>query len=169
MTTSIVGRASDGAVNRWSLAYGAYWPAAAFPARAASRRFWRSAFPVWMAPDLAARSSAENAWESEASTVAVSPAATASRTWRVAVRADGARTLVSFDIKDDHSPIQQLEYSLDGEDWTAVFPADGIADSRSEHYELALEGRIPARGAVLRAIDAMNNVATSQVDAPAAR
>jgi sugar lactone lactonase YvrE len=84
-------------------------------------------------------------------------------------RLDGARTIVTFDVRDDHSPVQRVEYSLDGENWTAVFPGDGIADSRSEHYELALDSRIGPRGVTLRAIDAMNNITTAQVDVPAAR
>ena len=45
----------------------------------------------------------------------------------------------------------------------------GIADSRSEHYQVTLEGRIGARGLTLRAMDSMNNVSTTQVEAPAAR
>jgi hypothetical protein len=88
---------------------------------------------------------------------------------RVAARADGGRTIVAFDVTDDHSPIQRVEYSLDGTEWRAVFPADGIADSRSEHYELTLQDRIPPRGVTLRALDAMNNIATAQVDQPATR
>jgi len=47
-------------------------------------------------------------------------------------RLDGNRAIVTFDVRDDHSPIQRVEYSLDGEQWNAVFPTDGIADSRSE-------------------------------------
>ena len=43
-----------------------------------------------------------------------------------------------------------------------------IADSRSEHYEIAVEGRM-ARGITIRAIDSMNNVSTTQVDPPAGR
>lgn len=86
---------------------------------------------------------------------------------KVATRADGSRTIVSFDVTDDHSPIQRVEYSLDGAEWRAVFPVDGIADSRAEHYELPIDGRIAPRGVTLRALDSMNNVSTSQVDAPA--
>jgi hypothetical protein len=81
-------------------------------------------------------------------------------------RLDGTRTIVTFDVKDDQSPIQRVEYSGDGEEWRAVFPVDGIADSRSEHYEVAIEGRISPRGITVRAIDSMNNVATTQIDAP---
>jgi hypothetical protein len=47
-----------------------------------------------------------------------------------------------------------------------VFPVDGIADSRSERYELSIDGDIGERGVTLRASDAMNNVASAQVDRP---
>ena len=88
-------------------------------------------------------------------------------TLSASARLDGTRTVITFDVRDDHSPIQRVEYSVDGEEWKAVFPADGIADSRSEHYELSLDGPIGPRGVTLRAMDSMNNVSTTQVDAPA--
>jgi hypothetical protein len=75
------------------------------------------------------------------------------------------RTVVSFDVKDADSPIQRAEYSIDGLAWKAVFPVDGIADSRLEHYELTVDGAIGPRGVSLRVSDAMNNVATTEVDA----
>jgi len=78
-------------------------------------------------------------------------------------RTDRGRTIVSFDVKDDHSPIQRVEYSTDGQHWHAVFPVDGIADSRSEHYELTIEGTLSERGITVRASDTMNNVASTQV------
>lgn len=84
-----------------------------------------------------------------------------------ATRAEANRSVVTFDVRDDHSPIQRVEYSTNGEEWTAVFPADGIADSRSEHYEVSFDGRLGPRGLTLRAQDSMNNVATAQVEAPA--
>ena len=49
------------------------------------------------------------------------------------VRTEGARTMLLFEIKDDHSPIQRAEFSQDGGvRWRGVFPTDGIADSKSE-------------------------------------
>jgi hypothetical protein len=81
-------------------------------------------------------------------------------------RLDRGRTIITFDVTDDHSPIQRVEFSLDGTRWRGVFPTDGIADSRSEHYELALEGEVPDRGVTIRASDSMNNSATAHVDAP---
>jgi len=87
----------------------------------------------------------------------------------ISVRASGGRTLITFDVKDDHSPIRGVEYSPDGQRWRGVFPVDGIADSREEHYELPIEGDLGERGITLRASDAMNNVATTHVDAPRRR
>jgi len=50
-----------------------------------------------------------------------------------------------------------------------VFPVDGIADSREEHYELAVDGELGDRGLTLRASDSMNNVETIHVDRPKPR
>jgi len=85
------------------------------------------------------------------------------------VRVVSGRTVITFDVKDDHSPIRGVEYSSDGQRWRGVFPVDGIADSREEHYELPIEGELGDRGITLRASDAMNNVATTHVDAPRRR
>jgi hypothetical protein len=86
-----------------------------------------------------------------------------------AARVDGNKTIVVFDVKDEHSPILRVEVSQDGQLWRGAFPVDGIADSKSEHYEVAIEGTLGPRGLTLRASDAMNNIATAQVDAPRAR
>jgi sugar lactone lactonase YvrE len=85
------------------------------------------------------------------------------------VRVDRGRTIISFDVKDDHSPVQHVEFSQDGQRWRGVFPVDGIADSREEHYQLAVDGELGDRGLTLRASDSMNNVETIHVDAPRPR
>ena len=82
------------------------------------------------------------------------------------VRADGPRTVATFDVKDDTSNIQRVEYSLDGVHWTAIFPTDGMADSKTERYELVLDKPVDARGFSVRASDALNNVVTTHIDAP---
>jgi hypothetical protein len=83
-------------------------------------------------------------------------------------RLDGNRTIVVFDVRDDHSPVLRVECSQDGQLWRGAFPIDGISDSKSEHYEVAIEGTLGPRGITVRATDAMNNVATAQIDAPKA-
>jgi hypothetical protein len=85
------------------------------------------------------------------------------------VRLERGRTMISFDVRDDHSPIQRVEFSQDGQHWRGVFPVDGIADSRAEHYELPIEGELGERGLTLRASDSMNNVSTAHVDPPRPR
>jgi len=85
------------------------------------------------------------------------------------VRVNGARTTISFDVRDDDSPILRVEYSEDGREWEPIFPTDGIADSKLEHYQLTLDRLLGQRGLTLRATDAMNNVSTMQVETPAGR
>jgi hypothetical protein len=72
----------------------------------------------------------------------------------------GSRT-ISFVVRDDHSPIQRVEYSLDASRWRIVYPKDGIPDSRVEEFEIALEASEAGRNVIIRATDAMNNVATA--------
>jgi hypothetical protein len=79
-----------------------------------------------------------------------------------ATRRDGARTTLVFDVRDDNSAVQKVEYSLDGDRWQAVYPKDGIADSRVEQYELTVPEAQGALGVVLRAADALNNVSSTR-------
>jgi hypothetical protein len=85
-----------------------------------------------------------------------------------AVRREGARTTIAFDVRDDQSAVLKVEYSLDGDRWHAVYPRDGIADSRLEQFELVLEADAGAKGVILRAADALNNVSSARGEAPAA-
>ncbi len=74
---------------------------------------------------------------------------------------DGAQTTLAFSVRDDQSPIQRVEYSLDASRWRLAYPKDGIADSRREDFEIRLDDSAAARSVIIRATDAMNNVATS--------
>jgi hypothetical protein len=76
------------------------------------------------------------------------------------------RTTITFEVRDDNSPVVRAECSQDGVRWRAVFPVDGMADSRVERYQVTIDGELGPRGLSIRAQDAMNNVATLQVDAP---
>ena len=79
---------------------------------------------------------------------------------------ENGKTSIVFDVKDDDSPVQRVEYSQDGQVWRAVFPIDGLADSKLEHYQMTIDGPLGPRGLSLRASDSMNNIATTEVDAP---
>jgi hypothetical protein len=83
------------------------------------------------------------------------------------VRREGGRTLVAFTVGDDHSPVERVEYSLDGDRWRPIHPKDGIADSVLEEFELALDGDTSGRAVVVRAEDAMENVTTTRAEEPA--
>ena len=84
------------------------------------------------------------------------------------VRREGTSTIIAFEVRDADSAVQKAEYSLDGDIWQTVYPRDGIADSRSEQFELRLEGDAATRGVIIRAIDALNNVTSARGEAPAA-
>jgi hypothetical protein len=85
------------------------------------------------------------------------------------LRREGTRSVLSFEVRDDHSAVQRVEYSLDADRWRAIYPKDGIADSRTEHFELLLDADLAERGVILRAVDAMNNIATARGEAAPAR
>lgn len=74
----------------------------------------------------------------------------------------GPRPTLLFEVRDDQSALQRVEYSVDAERWKPVYPRDGIADSRFEDFELPLDGQAAVTGVIIRATDVMNNVATSR-------
>jgi hypothetical protein len=76
---------------------------------------------------------------------------------RIVVAAPAAT--LTFSVEDNHSAIQRVEYSVDGNRWRTVYPKDGIPDSRRESFELAM--RDTPGTIIIRASDAMNNVATA--------
>jgi hypothetical protein len=84
------------------------------------------------------------------------------------VRRAGTRTTIVFEVRDTDSAVQKAEYSLDGDRWQTIYPKDGIADSRAEQFELVLEGATAARGVIIRASDALNNITSARGEAPAA-
>jgi sugar lactone lactonase YvrE len=83
------------------------------------------------------------------------------------VRREASRVTITFEVRDTNSAVQKADYSLDGDRWQTIYPKDGIADSRFEQFELVLDGDAGARGVILRATDALNNVASTRGEAPA--
>ena len=72
-----------------------------------------------------------------------------------------SRTAIPFVVRDEQSPIQRVEYSLDASRWRTVYPKDGIPDSRREEFEITPDASESARSIIIRATDAMNNVSTA--------
>ncbi|MBI2834652.1 MAG: hypothetical protein HYX76_09540 [Acidobacteria bacterium] len=85
------------------------------------------------------------------------------------VRRDSDRAVASFVVRDAQSAVQKVEYSLDANRWRVIYPKDGIPDSRVEEFEIVLDGEAAARGAIIRASDAMNNSTTAVAEAGATR
>jgi hypothetical protein len=65
--------------------------------------------------------------------------------------------------------VQRVEYSIEADRWRPIYPKDGIADSRTEEFELVLDQDVGDRQIILRAFDTMNNVATTRAEAQARR
>jgi len=81
------------------------------------------------------------------------------------VKPDGTRSVVAFEVRDSHSAIDRVDYSVDAGPWQPAYPMDGAADATRERYEIVVEG--PASGrVVIRATDAMNNSGTARVETP---
>jgi len=83
-------------------------------------------------------------------------------------RNDSGRTILSFQVRDELSAIQKVEYSLDAQRWRGVYPKDGIFDARVEDFELPLDGEA-VKGLIIRAYDAKNNSATARGEVPVNR
>jgi hypothetical protein len=75
--------------------------------------------------------------------------------------------MITFEVRDDNSNVQKTEYSLDGDRWQAIYPKDGIPDSRVEQFELVLEGDLGSHGVIIRATDALNNMTSARGDVAA--
>jgi hypothetical protein len=73
----------------------------------------------------------------------------------------GVRTTITFAVRDEQSPVNRVEYSLDASRWQIVYPKDGIPDSRREEFDVVLDGGEATRNVIIRAADAMNNIATA--------
>ena len=81
-----------------------------------------------------------------------------------APRVSGGNAEVTFRVGDSTSILKRAEYQLDGGAWKAVFPADGIADSKREEFlvKVALPDARP-HVVAFRVFDANSNVGSAQV------
>ena len=86
-------------------------------------------------------------------------------TMTIAMSGQGATARLQVRVVDARSPVQALEYSINGRAWITVYPADGLADSPDERFELPLGAGVNAADVVIRASDVLRNT----VSQPAAR
>ena len=78
------------------------------------------------------------------------------------VRKQADASVIAFEVRDDHAAVQRVDFSNDGTRWRPIYPLDGICDSAVERFELVVDGD-PAN-VVIRAVDAMSNVATARAN-----
>ncbi len=79
-----------------------------------------------------------------------------------ASRANG-RLVMSVEVRDAHSAIDRIEYSLDGSAWLPAYPGDGMLDSRLETLTLSFPTADGGKTLVVRATDALHNVASANL------
>lgn len=79
-----------------------------------------------------------------------------------APKVSGGNAEVTFRASDSTSILKRAEYQLDGGEWKAIFPIDGIADSKREEFRVTV--KLPdARPHVIafRVFDANSNVGSA--------
>jgi hypothetical protein len=75
----------------------------------------------------------------------------------------GQSAQVTFSASDRSSYITRAEYSVNGREWIAVYPDDGISDSPTEHYTVKVPMTTPGEYAVtLRVFDASGNAGNAR-------
>lgn len=76
---------------------------------------------------------------------------------------EGSRVSWRFTVQTNESVVHQAEYSLDGGQWSILFPQDGIADSESEDYSVSLEDLKPGEHVItIRVGDSVGNIGTGK-------
>ncbi len=74
-------------------------------------------------------------------------------------------SVISGRASDHASPITQIEYSVDGNEWRPAAPTDGILDQRTETFSLRLPTTLTkgAHVVTVRAFDATDNVGAAKI------
>ncbi|MDI1241160.1 MAG: hypothetical protein PSX80_04485 [bacterium] len=76
------------------------------------------------------------------------------------ITGDSAR--VVFVASDRGSFITRAEYSVNGGDWQAVYPDDGISDGPDERYTVSVQVRSGEHSITLRVFDATGNIGNAR-------
>lgn len=76
---------------------------------------------------------------------------------------EGSRVNWQFTVQTNESVVHQAEYSIDGGQWSILFPQDGIADSELENYSVSLEDLQPGEHIItIRVGDSVGNIGTGK-------
>lgn len=72
---------------------------------------------------------------------------------------------IRFVARDDISPIESVEYSVNSGTWSMVFPSDGIADSKEENFDFVVPGyNDGVYTLVVKVSDTLDNTATARAE-----
>ncbi len=80
-----------------------------------------------------------------------------------APRTAAGRLVVTVSVRDGHSAVSRIEYSLGGGAWLPAYPADGMLDSPVETLTLTFPADAAGTALVVRAADALHNVGTADI------
>ncbi len=70
---------------------------------------------------------------------------------------------LSFTTRTLVSDVYQTDYSVNGDEWTVIFPRDGIADSGKEEYYLSINGLKLGENVIsVRVVDSVGNIGTGK-------
>lgn len=83
---------------------------------------------------------------------------------RVLELASRSASTITGLVRDDASPITQIEYSIDGQEWRPVGTKDGLLDERTESFSFKLP-KLPSGPHVVtvRAYDDADNIGTANI------
>ncbi len=82
---------------------------------------------------------------------------------KLSAQAASPEVRVRFEARDSSSNIARAEYSLDGGEWTILFPVGRLADAPQESYELVLKGLAAGEHTVaVRVFDRFENTTSAK-------
>jgi hypothetical protein len=65
---------------------------------------------------------------------------------------------IRLEVRDALNALRRAEYSLDGEEWVAAVPVDGLLDGRGESFSITVDPEV--RLVLFRAMDSFFNLTT---------
>jgi hypothetical protein len=79
---------------------------------------------------------------------------------------DSSGAVLRVSVRDAASPVTELEYSVNANEWVKVEAEDGLSDSREETYRIELKKDERGGYLLVRATDAARNVAAATLSTP---
>jgi hypothetical protein len=75
----------------------------------------------------------------------------------------GGAIRVSVTVRDAQSVIDRVDYAMGGGTWAQIYPIDGVADSRTERYQIIVKSEAELEKLIVRASDVLQNVTSQPV------